>query len=152
MKLFFSDFRGRIAGLATVVAFSGLAACDSDTTKEPVATSFELNGTWTSEFGEEAINDTTWTNYVAQKVIKFDNAANMAIVQNPADAEWGPNDFSRAEWLEPTADSFKYCVVVYGQKTAAEAESAPTPDTIDRNDVDGVGCGGAPWSVLTRKK
>jgi hypothetical protein len=136
-------------------AFMGLAlsaaACDdAGSQASTAAPAFELEGTWTSEFGEETITATTWTGYVAQSVVRFDNDTNTAILQNPADAEYGPNTFSRVVWVGPEADAFHYCVVAYDKATSAEAEGA-TEDGIDRGDLDEKGCAGFPWSFLTRK-
>ncbi len=148
MKKHHSDFRGRIAGWLTVAALGALGACD-DGAEGPE--SFELIGTWTSEFGEETITDTTWTNYIVQTVVSWDNDTNTAILRNPPDAEWGPNDYSRVEWIGPEGDVFHYCVVAFGKMTAQEAETAAA-EGVDRTDLEGAGCGGFPWSAMTRKR
>ncbi len=111
---------------------------------------FELEGVWVSEFGEETITQTTWTGYVAQRIARFDNLENVAILQNPPDDAYAPDAFSRVVWTEPEADVFHYCVVAFGHETAEAAEAAPEAN-VDRADLDEKGCGGFAWSMLTRK-
>lgn len=149
----FSDFRGRITGWTAALSLVGVAACDNDDGQNPppdTATGIAIAGTWTSEFGDEIITDTTWTNYLAQIVISYDNANRKAILRNPPDAEWGPNDFSRVVWIGPEGDVLHYCVEIYGQPTQADAETA-TAEGIDAADLTGTGCAGFPWSRMTRK-
>jgi hypothetical protein len=147
MKTHHSDFRGRIAGWMTVAALGALGACDDGT---DASETFELVGAWTSEFGDETITETTWTNYIVQTIVSWDNATNTAILRNPPDAEWGPNDYSRVTWVGPARDTFHYCVVAFGKMTAEEAETAPE-EGVDRADLTGAGCQGFPWSAMTRK-
>ncbi len=148
MKSNFSDFRGRIAGWTVALAMTGVVACADDGAS---GNAIAIAGTWTSDFGEEIITNTTWSNYLVQTVVAFDNATRTAILRNPPDAEWGPNDYSRVEWIGPEGDTLRYCVVVYGQ-TSEEAARNTAAEGVDQADLDGTGCAGFPWSKLTRKR
>jgi hypothetical protein len=156
--------------LATFAAAGLLAGCDdAGTSATPDASdvsdasgaadveapgssdlAIELEGVWVSEFGEETITATTWTGYVAQAIISFDNLENVAILQNPADDAYAPNKFARVVWTELEADAFHYCITSFGHDTAEAAEAAPEAN-VDRSDLDVKGCGGFAWSFLTRK-
>lgn len=128
-----------------------LAACDDDNDDGAVTPAvIEVAGTWESDFGDESITSTAWSGAAPQIVVSFDNAANIAITQNPSDATFAPNTFSRIVWTEPTQNEFYYCTTTYGQATA-EAASSAVEYGIDRADVGAKGCGGFPWSHLTKK-
>lgn len=146
-------FRGKLSVCA--LGLSALATGCDDTTSEPAAT-FEIAGQWSSAFGSETISATRWLSFdtdgqlaFEQKVTRFDNTNNAAIVQNLETAEYGPNTYGRVVWTEPTATGFSYCTVTFGHATAAQAEAAPEAD-IKRDDLQ-TGCAGFPWSTLTKK-
>ena len=124
-------------------------APDTGPDTAPVA-DLEIGGAWTSDFGEESISNTAWTNFGTQSIVVYDNDDNVAITLSPADAQFAPNTYSRIVWTEPVANAFYYCTTAYGIATQAEAEDAAEAG-IDRNDLDGKGCAGFPWSHLTRK-
>lgn len=148
-------FRGR-----TVVAMAFFATtavgCDDGAEGDTKAESFELAGEWTTAFGSETISATSWKSFDSsgalsfeQKVTSFDNAANVAIVQNLPDAEYGPNTYGKVLWIEPTATGVAYCVATFDHNTVAEAENAPETDA-DASNLE-TGCAGFPWTTLTKK-
>lgn len=148
-------FRGR-----TVVAILSFAmtavGCDDGDEGDTKAETFELAGEWTTAFGSESITATSWKSFdtggalsFEQKVTRFDNATNKAIVQNLPDAEFGANTYGKVLWLEPTATGVAYCTVAFGHETASSAEGAPETDA-DTTDLE-AGCAGFPWTTLTKK-
>lgn len=148
-------FRGRTVVAMLVVATTAVG-CDDGDEGETNAGTFELAGEWSTAFGSETITTTDWKSYdpegalsFAQKVTRFDNEANVAIVQNLPDAEFGANTYGKVLWLEPTATGVSYCTVAFGHETAALAESAPETDA-NKADL-ATGCAGFPWTTLTKK-
>ena len=134
-----------VLGFAFISA--GCASDDeSDTDTEPETPSeLEIAGSWTGEFGDEEISSDTWNN---QSVISFDNDENSAVTQNADDDAFNPSLFSKLVWTEPENDTFYYCTVDFGVETAELA--AATTKTADEADLEGSGCGGFPWTKLTR--
>ena len=53
---------------------------------------FELLGSWSSDFGEESIDNVMWS---GATLVEFDNEANVAITQNAQDAMFGPGAFNK---------------------------------------------------------
>ena len=117
----------------------GAAACGP----EPL----EVAGEWDDSFGgSSTISDTAWD---AMTVAKFDNEANWAVVQNPADDEFSPNTFAKLVWTEEQDASIWLCWVDFGKATAAEAEN--TTNTTDASNPGESGCGDFSWTKMTRK-
>ena len=109
----------------------------------PTDSVIEITGNWQSQWGEENISETHWN---TAALVSFDNDANRAITQLPADDEYNPNKFSATVWTEPVDGHFYYCTFTYGHSTRAEAETAD--DNTDQTDLDAEGCGGFPWTKL----
>lgn len=115
----------------------------------------EITGTYDNNFGgTETIAEESWTmefpdsDPVVQALAEYDNDANYAVTQNPADAEYSPSKFNKNVWTEPDGDgSFYYCTVAFGEDSAEAA--ANTDQTADDSDPANGGCGGAPWTLLT---
>lgn len=147
-------FRGWTFGWMMVTAGASClaTACTDDDGDDGVTppNAIEIAGTWESDFGDESVSSTAWTGAAPQIIVSYDNTANVAITENPPDAEFAPNTFSRIVWTEPAHDEFYYCTTTYGQATAEAARTA-TETGIDRADVGAKGCGGFPWSHLTKK-
>jgi len=108
----------------------------------------ELVGTWTTEFGEETISETRWDGFCLQAIARVGNEENVAILETVGGEGCGAG-FSRVIWHEIVADAFDYCTTTYGATTAEEAATAPT-SAISEDLM--TGCGGFPWSHLTKKK
>jgi hypothetical protein len=105
-------------------------------------TPFELEGRWATDYGmTDEVSSLAWN---AQAIVSFDNAANVAITQNPADDPWGPSKFSKVVWTEPTDGAFYYCIVDFGLATAAEAEASTK--NADDTSPQTSGCGSFPWT------
>ena len=135
-------------GLAGTMA---LGACDDEGDKGPAVADLEIVGSWTSPYGTETITNTVWgSDGFTVNIVSYDNTANVAITQSPADAEFGANTFNKQLWTEPAGGVFYYCVASFGLTTEAEAIAAPT-SAADPSDLEGVGCGGFPWTKLTAK-
>lgn len=107
----------------------------------------EVLGEWTSPFGDESITATAWDGYCEQLIARVDDADNIAVLETVGGAGCGTG-FNRVVWIEPTNDSFAYCTTVFGLTSVEAAWSAPETN-IDREDLE-TGCGGFPWSTLTR--
>jgi hypothetical protein len=109
----------------------------------------EIDGVWDSNFGStERIAPDRWDfGSFRQLVVDFDNDGNFAITQNPSDAMFDPDTFSKIVWTEPAAGTFHYCTVDFGLATAEEARE--TTKTADDSDPSTGGCGGNPWTELT---
>ncbi|MFT7620880.1 MAG: hypothetical protein ACI9WU_000039 [Myxococcota bacterium] len=109
----------------------------------------EIAGTWHSSFGgNETISADSWMSpFLTTAMIAWDNDANWAITQNPADAEFAPNTFAKQVWTQPEADgAFWYCTVAFGLASADEAIADPT--AADATDPATTGCGGFGWTRL----
>lgn len=157
-------------GMAAAVAIS-ISACEVDDS-EPVgpdeggessgegdSSPLEISGTWTSAFGStETIGDLTWSAayptddgtdpvVIEEAVVQFDNAANFAIVQAPADDAFNPSKYSKKVWTDLSGGSFYYCQVSFGLDSIAEAVA--TDNAADPTDLDGQGCQGFPWTQLS---
>lgn len=137
-----------------VFAAVNLTACgedaDNDTnnvSNNNAPTGLEVVGDWDDNFG--GMTTITAERWGADAIIKFDNAANFAIVQAPADAMFGPNLFSRYRWTEPADGVFYLCTEAFNKATAAEAEADPA--TSDAANPDASGCGQFPWTKMTAK-
>jgi hypothetical protein len=114
----------------------------------------EIAGRFTSAFSTETIDDDTWTQDFGSgdtvyAVVEFDNADNVVILQNPSDADFNPDLFSRVVYTQPASDgSFFYCFVVFDAATADDARNSTA--TADDTDPATTGCGGTfPWTQLT---
>jgi hypothetical protein len=111
------------------------------------AGALEVEGTWVSNFDSmEVITNDSW-GYM--EVVSFDNEENIAITQNAGDDMFNPDKFNRVHWTDVDGATFHYCVAVFGIDTAEQA--ALEPAKVDEGDLDGAGCGGFPWTELTRK-
>jgi hypothetical protein len=117
---------------------------DTDVTPTP----FELEGVWKSEFGEEIITTDTWTGFCVDAIRVRDEVANVAILETLSGDGCLIGSFSRVTWKDIAEDAFDYCTTAYGKTSADEAANAPTSG-FDADDL-AKGCGGFPWSHLTR--
>lgn len=133
--------------IAAGICGLALAACD-DTEATTGDGGFELVGAWQSEFGQETITQTRWDGFCQQAVTRFDNAANVAILETVGGQDCGTG-FAKVVWKEIVDDAFHYCTAAFGEATADAAANAPTSAVSD--DL-AAGCGGFPWSHLTRTK
>lgn len=112
----------------------------------------ELAGTWDDGF--EGTPDTTITNELwgDQKLVKFDNEANVAITQNPATDVYGEgsaNKFNKVVWTDPAGDAFFLCTVGYGKASQEGAENSNAVSFVSESEKN---CGGFLWSKMTLKK
>lgn len=107
---------------------------------------FELIGTWTSEFGDETITESRWDGFCQQRVARYSNEDNVAILETLGPSECG-GGFGRVVWQDIADDAFFYCTTTFGQTSIEAADNAPDATT---DDLTG-GCGGFAWSHLTRK-
>jgi hypothetical protein len=141
------------AGVASVAVVLG--GCASDDTSAPATTTasstvIEVSGTWSTPFGDETITATAWKSSVGQMaIVSADNSKNVAYTQNAADAPYGPNQFNKIVWTEPKDNAFFYCMVDYGKDTLALAQASTL--TADDKDPAKGGCGGFPWTPMTKK-
>lgn len=134
-------------GLGVLALVFATGCGDDGEAGGPSATSFELAGTWSSGFGDETISDTRWDGFCTQKITRFSNEDNVAILETDGGEGCG-GGFSRVVWNDIVGDAFDYCTTAFGEPSAADAEAAPQSAISD--DL-ATGCGGFPWSRLTRK-
>ncbi len=82
----------------------------------------ELNGEWDTQFKgfTETISSFAWS---GATVIRYDNETNVAITQNPEDAQFGPLKFSKLVWTDLVNNSAYYCTVAFNQDTLEDAET-----------------------------
>jgi hypothetical protein len=137
-----------------VFAAVNLTACGEDAdsgtnvSNNNMPMGLEVIGEWSDNFG--GMTTITAEKWGADALIEFDNAANIAIVQAPADAMFGANQFSRHRWTEPKNGVFYLCTEVFGKATAAAAKMDPA--TSDATNPEAGGCGGQfPWTKMTAK-
>jgi len=107
----------------------------------------ELVGTWATEFGDETISESRWDGFCLQTIVSADNDENVAILETVGGEGCGEG-FSRVIWNDIVSEAFDYCTTTYGASTAEDAATAATSGISD--DLE-TGCGGFPWSHLTRK-
>jgi hypothetical protein len=111
----------------------------------------EVAGSWSSDFGDETIDDTMWN---GASIVSFDNAANEVITQDPPSEDDAGVEidgaFNKIVWTEVEGDAFYYCWVSFGQPTAADADANAM--AFDDSDPDTGGCGDSdfPWTKLER--
>jgi hypothetical protein len=140
-----------LVALALVGAL-GPMACASEQAggSGGAAIGLEIAGTWQGGFGTETITETTWTSGMGTVAIaRYDNGKNLALTQNSATDKYNPSKWNRVVWTGPTATSFSYCTVAFGLDSLALAEASTL--TADPASPD-QGCGGFPWTALTRVK
>lgn len=139
----------------SIVAVAALAfACGAEPgdekadEKDPVEETpaeIEIAGVWAGDWdGPTTVSSSKWG---ATAVIKYDNVANSAIVQLPADDEWNPSKFEKRVWTEIENDSLWYCTIALGQETAADAEA--TTNVADASNPEESGCGDFSWTQYT---
>ena len=134
-----------------IVSATSLAVTGCGDDDDPPTADFELIGTWSTNFGGiETITSTSWDfGFVVSALIEVDQDNNVVISQNPSDAAFNADKFSRIEYTEPANDSFFYCTVAFGLDSAEEARTST--QTADATDPSTGGCGGFTWTELTRQ-
>jgi hypothetical protein len=155
----------KLWALLCIVALISLVGCgeteSDDGTSEnndanqsnenPQPEGIEIAGVWDNQFGGvEEITDDSWDmGYLVQSIEVYDNDERFAITKNPDDAEYDPGKYNTIVWTAVVADVFHYCTIAFGLDTADDALNAD--NNADPGDLDGQGCGGFPWSKLTRQ-
>ncbi len=148
-----SEYRKMLATLfiATTLAFSQTACAlnedTGDADDERIALlglaayaanvlTFELNGTWTTNFG--AVN--SYTNTASQSVssfgtttetiVAFDNASNVYYSLTSPSASFNPNTYSKNVYVGPftsgSVTESAFCTVAFGFSSLAEAQADTT--------------------------
>lgn len=136
------------------------ASAGGDSTAKPDATRgetaaaapIEIAGAYSDNFGgNETIASDKWQfSFGTSTIAEYDNAKNNAYLKAAADDKFNPSKFSKIVWTEPKADGFYYCTVAMGAGTLDLAKASTL--TADDKDPDKTGCGGFPWTKLTKKK
>lgn len=125
----------RPLSLIAVAAFA--VACGS--------AAIEVEGEWESEFGgKTTITSEKWG---VSSVVNYDNDANWAVIQMPADDAFNPEKFAKIVWTEIDNNSFYECWVAFGQETAKDAEN--TTEKADSTNPAESGCAGYSWTKNT---
>lgn len=128
-----------------------LAACGAESSPavDVAAGPLEVRGAWSDNWGTDW--EITGERWGAWTLISFDNESNVSVVQYPADDLYSPNTFSKLVWTDVSESegTWAYCSVNFGKETAAAAaEDQAMPDA---DDLEGVGCGGFPWTLMAPK-
>ena len=139
-----------ITWVSSVALAVSLAGCSSEDGSEEASgngsTGIEVAGTWETNFATtEVITEDEWNE---AEIVEYDNAENVAITQNPDDAQHNPSTFSRLVWTDPQDGTFYYCTVAFNLATLEEAQGSTA--TADDTDLEGAGCGGFAWTKMTR--
>jgi hypothetical protein len=147
-----------LLALTAALGFStaGCGGDDDDAPKKDTTpTHIEVAGTWENPAysEEDVVDDTSWSQTFGagtdaavttdSTIIKFDNATNTVIVEDDK------GEFGRWVWTDVAGDAFYYCMVDFGLASAEDAENSTT--TADDSDPASSGCGGFPWTKLTKK-
>lgn len=119
---------------------------DNDGEIDPDENDIEIAGHWDTNFDTTEDIDDEWWDFM--HMIEFDNDDRWAVTQNPEDNEWGADTYNRLVWTPIEDDVFYYCTVDFNLDT--EEEAMDTDATADDDDLDG-GCGGNPWTEMTRQ-
>ena len=128
-----------------------LVACGGDSSPgvDVAAGPLEVRGSWSDNWGTDW--EITGQRWGAWTVESFDNDANVGVVRYPADDIYSPNTYSKVAWTDvsETDRTWAYCSVNFGKDTAAAASDDPAAP--DAGDLEGVGCGGFPWTLMVPK-
>ncbi len=142
------------------VVLTVLAACGSDPkddttdtdTGKPTDGGLAIAGSYVDAFGTaHEITDTLWTQTFAGydpstfEIAAYDNDASYLVAQNGSDNAYSAGLWSRFDWMAD-GDDLYYCQTVFDAADQAGAEGAARADDTD---LDGAGCGGFPWTLLT---
>ena len=148
--------------LGLFCASSALAGCGDadDPPLNPIEEQgeLEIKGTWDSNFGGvDTITDDTWleeggegdTAYTfEQRIVSYLNDENEVVTEVPG-VDDAPATYNRIVWTEIDGDSFYFCTTDFLLSSAAAAEARNT--VADDSDLETSGCGGNPWTKLTRQ-
>jgi hypothetical protein len=110
----------------------------------------EIAGDWESDFSTEVITSDSWSvdfgsGTSTSEILEFSNDDNSVVLRDDT------GKYGRNVWTEIADDSFYYCIVSYGQESAADAVAQSQP--ADPSDPSTQGCGDMSfaWSMLTRQ-
>ena len=108
----------------------------------------EVAGQWVDNFGGES--EVSAMQWGSSRIHDYDNTANWAITQSPADDEYTPSQFSYIVWTDAAEDgSWWTCTVAFGLETAEAAMA--TENTSDASDPENGGCGDFSWTKMTSR-
>jgi hypothetical protein len=111
---------------------------------EPAASALEVVGTWADNWGGETeISAQQWG---SSTLLEYDNAANWAVTQYPADDPWSGGKFAKQVWTEPAGGAWWLCTIEYAAESAQAAEN--TDKIADASDPAEGGCGGFAWTRM----
>ena len=136
----------RFGAMLALVAVTSLG-CSGDpegSTPRPL----EIIGEYDDNFGgEQIITDADWN---GSAIVGYDNDQNVVYTQNPADAMFNAEKFTKTVYTEPKSGSFYFCMVEFSLDTLAEAKASEK--TADDSDL-AAGCGdsGFAWTLATEK-
>lgn len=132
----------KLRALLGAITLTTLTACGGG----PI----EITGTFTTPFGMETITEETWNNgFTTTTIEDWDNGDNWVVIKNPADDMFNPSKYARIVWTEEVDGKFHYCTVDFGLETLEAAQTST--QTADSSDPDNSGCGGFPWTAMTRQ-
>jgi hypothetical protein len=79
--------------------------------------------------------------------LELSNEEQYVLAQNDAANKYNPGEFSRFDWFEGGDGKLYFCQVTYD---ADSLDAAREIDAPDHDDLE-AGCGGFPWSALTKQ-
>ena len=112
--------------------------------------SLDIEGTWEDEFGSaHDITAFEWSSVGwGSSLFHISDASNeegWLVAQNDEDNEYNPELWSKFEWAWDDDGNLYYCQSTYAAATEEDAFAAARTDA---DDLDGVGCGGFPWTWM----
>lgn len=124
----------------------------SSSTGEATIGYADLYGEYTDGFGTQVLTAESWTleyprTPIGTQAVEVvdDEMRFIAGFFDGDESIWLPG-YSRFEWDFDSDGVLRYCQVGSGSETLKDALAVRSPD---REDFDGVGCGGFAWSALT---
>jgi hypothetical protein len=114
--------------------------CNTFSHTKVTAFAMPYAGSWTTNWGQAlTISATEWKEDDTTRVITA-YGGNYALMQNPADAEYNPSQWTKVEFHK-VGDGFGYCYSVYDGASATAALMKDTSKIYDSADAD-KGCNG----------
>lgn len=122
-----------------------VAGCGDDKEKKPL----EINGSYQDPYGgTHVISDDLWDQGAMGKyhIVAYDNEKDYLFAQNDERNAYNPGKWSRFDWVWHNGALY-YCQSAYDKASQKEAEAV---EAADPTNPEQGGCGGFPWTKLTK--
>ncbi len=121
------------------------AGCGDDKEKKPL----EIAGSYQDPYGgTHIISDDLWDQGAMGKyhIALYDNEKDYLVAQNDEQNAYNPGKWSRFDWVWYNGALY-YCQTAYDKSSQKEAEEV---EAADPSNPEEGGCGGFPWTKLTK--